>query len=363
MKVRAIIFCLLLIVSILGALSNMDMNVGAQTILVNDTPSHEDIPFPTDYEFEVKAGNYSVIGVRPEIGDDFDLEINTDTSYTTPIDSSTTVGDAVDFVVLDKDAWNSPPNRGARITSGLGGYGIEMENEIDSHPVFDTWSGEMDKTLGNPVLDVGAPGSWDDTFAYFPSIFYDGSIYHMWYSGFDGSNVRIGYANSTDGLTWKKYTGNPVLHLGSPGSWEDFNVHYPMVLYNGTTYQMWYSGFDDWNYRIGYATSPDGLTWTKYGGNPVMDMGAIGSWEDTYVAQASVIYEGATYHMWYSGLDSFGEGRTGYATSSDGISWSKYAGNPVLDLGSPGSWDDNRAYTPNVIFDGSLYHMWYSGHD
>jgi predicted GH43/DUF377 family glycosyl hydrolase len=343
----------------------LDFNerTSGQVPLEDDTPVLDDTPFSSDYGCGVLPGEFAVVGVRSEIGDDYDLEVYTDTTYTTLIDSSNTVGDAVDFVVLDKDAWTSPPDRGVKVTSGSSDYVIEMENQMESHPVFDSWSGSMNRSAGNPVLDLGPSGSFDDEFAYFPCVIDDGSIYHMWYSGFDGSNVRIGYANSTDGINWTKYSGNPIFDLGAPGSWEDYHVHYPMVLWNGTGYEMWYSGFTGTNYRIGYATSPDGLSWTKYGGNPVVPLGGVGSFDEQYAGQASVLLEGGTYHMWYSGIDSGGEGRTGYATSPDGVSWTKYPGNPVLDLGPPGSWDDFRAYVPSVVFNGTKYFMMYSGND
>jgi predicted GH43/DUF377 family glycosyl hydrolase len=354
----------------------LDFNerTSGQVPLEDDTPVLDDTPFSSDYGCEVLPGEFAVVGVRSEIGDDYDIEVYTDTTYTTLIDSSNTVGDAVDFVVMDKDVWTSPPDRGVKVTSGSSDYIIEMENQIEKHPVFDSWSGSMDEIPGNPVMDVGPPGSFDEVYAYFPCVLDDGSIYHMWYSGFDGSNTKIGYANSTDGIIWTKYSGNPVLDLGLPGSWDDIHVHYPMVIWNGTGYEMWYSGNDGTNYRVGYATSPDGLNWNKYNdpsttlppyseSDPVIDNGGAGSFDQIYAGQASVILEVGTYHMWYSGVDFSGEGRTGYATSPDGVSWTKYPGNPVLDLGPPGSWDDFRAYVPSVVYNGTKYFMMYSGND
>ena len=32
--------------------------------------------------------------------------------------------------------------------------------------------------------------------------------------------------------------------------------------------------------RIGHATSPDGITWTKDTNNPVLDVGPDGNWDD-----------------------------------------------------------------------------------
>ena len=43
--------------------------------------------------------------------------------------------------------------------------------------------------------------------------------------------------------------------------------------------------------------------------------------------------------------------------------WTKYAGNPVLDVGPAGSWDSYEVLKPNILFDGNEYKMWYSGYD
>jgi hypothetical protein len=73
-----------------------------------------------------------------------------------------------------------------------------------------------------------------------------------------------------------------------------------------------------------------------------------------------VIADGLTYHMWYVGttLGHLWGGHIGYAYSGDGIHWHEFDGNPVLVL--PG---DNPVYASPVIFDGSTYHMWYSHWD
>lgn len=228
-----------------------------------------------------------------------------------------------------------------------------------------TWT----KYVSNPVLDAGAQGTWDQSGPGSPSIVFDSTTHHMWYDATDNSNnIRIGYATSPDRVTWTKYGANPVLDIGSPGEWDDEGVFNPMVIFDSTTYHMWYGGWDSLNVRIGYATSPDGITWTKYGGNPILDLGSSASWDDAAISQPYVIFDGTTYHMWYGGGDSINVGTpfsnggsTGYATSPDGINWAKFANNPVLTVGTSGSWDAYSASIPDVIYDGSTYHMWYSG--
>ena len=217
----------------------------------------------------------------------------------------------------------------------------------------------------NPVLDVGSPGSWDDEEVLLASVLFDGSIYHMWYSGFDGIKLRIGYATSTDGVNWTKDTLNPVLDVGSPGTWDDEDVVGCYVLFDGTIFHMWYSGNDGSFYRIGYATSPNGVSWTKDTLNPILDVGDAWGWDRLRVQHPRVVTDGTTYHMWYSGGVNF-DSRIGHATSPDGVSWTKDTHiNYVLNWGNIGSWDDDGVATPFVVFDSSIssYKMWYTGDD
>jgi hypothetical protein len=349
MKVRAIILTILISYTIIAAMYLISLQSEGQTVLVNDIPIEESAPVPDEYQFTVMEENYTVIGIRPETGDDFDLEIFTDTTFTTLIESSTAGGDVVDFVVLERDLWTSPPNRGARVTSGTTTYVIEMENEIDNYTIMDTWSGSIDFSPGNPVITT-SPTGWDERYVTHPSVIYDGEIYHMWYSGRDNANhYRIGYANSSDGVTWEKYLGNPILDIG-PGAWEDDTVTHPSVIYDGNTYHMWYSGYDGFNYQIGYANSSNGITWNKYAMNPVLDLGGPTTWEDTHVFGCSVLFDGVKFHMWYTGYDGSNY-RIGYANSSEGITWDRYAGNPVFNIGTFGSWDDYHVSAPTIIYD------------
>jgi hypothetical protein len=55
---------------------------------------------------------------------------------------------------------------------------------------------------------------------------------------------------------WEKHSNNPVLDVGTIGTWDSDSIHYaPTVLFDGTEYQMWYTGSDGSKIRIGYATS------------------------------------------------------------------------------------------------------------
>lgn len=171
---------------------------------------------------------------------------------------------------------------------------------------------------------------------------------------------------SDGGSTWAcGNSGSPVLTRGAPGAWDDTRVEFATVLEESPgDYKMWYSGRNStaaWG--IGYATSSDGMSWTKYAGNPVLTGGTGGAWDSLRAMEPTVINVGGTYHMWYTGEKVFPYSSIGHATASNPEGpWTKDAGNPVF-TGSAGTWDANEVYAPTVIPNGGAYEMFYSGNN
>jgi predicted GH43/DUF377 family glycosyl hydrolase len=250
------------------------------------------------------------------------------------------------------------------------------------------------KYEGNPVVE-GTSGTWDANWVSQPSVLYVDDEYKMWYAASDASPAdpyRIGYATSPDGINWTKYDdpntpdppfdkSGPVLE-GDSGAWDWRGVFGANVVLDGNVYKMWYQGSNSLYNRIGYATSPDGVSWTKYDdpstpdppfdkSDPVLDR-ADGEWEHYQVTQPTVLFDGTEYKMWYMGVGYEWIHRIGYATSPDGINWTKYddpstpdppfaESDPVLWEGEDGEWDDMSVLVPSVLFDGTMYRMWYAG--
>lgn len=244
-----------------------------------------------------------------------------------------------------------------------GGPYTTIEVRLRTSPDGVTWS------TPTTVLTPGAPGQWDDAGVYVDSVMFDGGVFKMWYTGrqtVPSTKNAIGYATSPDGITWTKDAGNPIL-TSTPSSWDAQFVREASVVKVGSTYHMWYAGTNAWPaFRIGYATSPDGIVWTKHPANPVLLPGAPGSWEDATVYNPQVVHYNGYFHMWYSAGDgpSNNEWVLGYAAScdADGVNWVKEPANPVLGLGVAPAWDCGDSVDYNdVILDGGTWKMWYSG--
>jgi predicted GH43/DUF377 family glycosyl hydrolase len=156
---------------------------------------------------------------------------------------------------------------------------------------------------------------------------------------------------------------NPVMTPEAEGDWEADSYVSLAAIHDGTQFRMWYGGCDSGGFcQIGMATSPDGSVWTRYSENPVYGTGPVGSFDYGGAIPGTVIRRGGLYHMWYSATEEptfFATGTIGYATSSDGVSWVRHS-LPVLEPG-PLQWESYIVYGPGVIFDGASYHMWYTG--
>lgn len=90
----------------------------------------------------------------------------------------------------------------------------------------------------------------------------------------DYGPISLATANSPEG-PWTIWDGNPVLSAGSPGAWDDGGYSESKVTYWDGLFHIFYGGAKEYQPRIltresiGYATSPDGFHFTRYGGNPV----------------------------------------------------------------------------------------------
>jgi predicted GH43/DUF377 family glycosyl hydrolase len=257
---------------------------------------------------------------------------------------------------------------------------IIVRGDDPIHPLTGTivkgWGGPpvWAKDAHNPVLSGGTAGAWNRELLS-PCVLFnsDSSRYEMWFSVSTGTSsdwapLSVGFASSKDGITWTMYPASVL--SPTPDTWDAYSVETPWVIREGGQYKMWYTSYlsiSPWLGYIGYATSPDGILWTKYSGNPVMGPGTA-AWENDGPYSCAVMPSPGGYQMWYGAYplmtySGIGGGPSiGYATSLDGIAWQPdTVHNPVLQQGGPGQWDSGYVCIPRVRQVGSTYYMWYEG--
>ena len=254
--------------------------------------------------------------------------------------------------------------------------------------------------LASPASTVPDNDNVDD-----PAVVKVASAYVMYYSGTaeDGSGPAIFRATSPDGVNWTKSDPNgagtapnpqPVLEASATaGAFDERGVFGPDVVHDpGDTsapYKMWYSGRGDVFTQIGYATSVDGITWTKVDaeptrpddGNttdpdtdpdpdpdldPVVRVGKAGAADSFAAQEPAVIRDNEVWHMWYTADDSTKK-RIAYATSQNGSTWSK--GGMVIgtDAAEDGATNPTNAnvregvFAPSVIKSGTSFRIYFGG--
>jgi hypothetical protein len=201
----------------------------------------------------------------------------------------------------------------------------------------------------------------------------------------------MGIAFSDDGIDWHPYKHNPVLHKGPEGSWDSECIGDHGFIRDGNLFKVWFCGINEpsagFNNEFGYAESEDGIQWKKLRQNPVLRQGEPGEWDGDWISAATVIklqdeelasgvYRGneGSYHMFYTGwpmsIESVpGLQRIGYAFSLDGINWVKYrAPNtesppyrhsaPVITWAPYGSYGSGGYHACSAVRVGDEVKMW-----
>lgn len=197
----------------------------------------------------------------------------------------------------------------------------------------------------NPVFSAGAPDAWDRKIRERGFIIFEDTIYKLWYTGFisdDESDTRyLGYATSTDGISWQRHAGNPIFKE----KWtEDM-----FVVRHDDRYYMYAEGVKDVAH---YLISKDGIHWEEQG-NLVILTTTGDTIPDPYGTPVIWI-ENNKWHLFYQRND---EG-IWLATSNDQKTWKNVQDEPVLKPG-PEKFDLGAVAADQVIKYKDRYYLYY----
>ena len=158
------------------------------------------------------------------------------------------------------------------------------------------------RKLPEPVLEPGPYMSWDEEGVADPDVNRVGPYFYLYYLGQDrATRQRIGMARSEDGVHWQKLISNPVLELGAPGAFDENGLGEPAVWQAHGFYWMLYTGRGAGEIRrLGLAQSTDGVHWMKL---PQVISGAS-AWDAKVICDPSVEpLDDSTVGVWFGGGD------------------------------------------------------------
>lgn len=172
----------------------------------------------------------------------------------------------------------------------------------------------------------------------------------------------IGLASSPDGNVWTKHSSGPALTKGAPGSWDAASVLGSRITMKDGLYYMFYTGNSGIGNEIGLAVSADGVHWEKSGGNPVIGQKAMGANTST-VGTVGVEFVGGVFYLVLKVTNAANEQTYNLLTSTDGVSWSFYEGNPILARGGSGAWNSMDIGGGVLRYVSGQFRLWYCGDD
>jgi predicted GH43/DUF377 family glycosyl hydrolase len=219
-----------------------------------------------------------------------------------------------------------------------------------------------------PLLELGAPGTFDEFGTYFTSVARKDGLVLAYYVGYTRCEsvpftIAIGAAVSDDGgETFRRLGRGPILPCTVD---EPFFLTVPKIRQFGGQWYLWYSAGKKWLagdgrpepvYQIRMATSTDALNWRKLG----RDIVAC-KLEDECQASPDVFYLDSRYHMLFCYRHSLnyrckeGGYRIGYASSDDLVNWVRDDSRAGIGISDAG-WDAEMVSFPHVFeLDGNHY--------
>lgn len=202
-------------------------------------------------------------------------------------------------------------------------------------------------TDGQVVFTAGDEDDWDAAIRERGWILKEGGTYRMWYTGYDGTREglkKLGLATSPDGVTWTRHAENPI--------YDDVWVEDMQVVKHDGQYLMFAEGEKG---QAELLTSPDGIDWTLVGDVDIRHTDGK-SVTDRPCGTPTAYFENGTWYLFYEKWDQ----GIWLATSSDLKTFTNVQEEPVLTLG-PEPHDELMIALNQIVKQGDTYYALYHG--
>ncbi len=190
-----------------------------------------------------------------------------------------------------------------------------------------------------------------------------GDIWWMWYTGQAHDKSYIGVAQSENGIDFRRVCAEPV--ITPEASFEGESVMNPCVLYENGVFRMWFSAGETYEPNVlCYAESTDGIRWKKSPLNPVLEKNELKEYEQNRIGGCQVIRHPALgYLIFYIGYRDINTACICAACSDNGVTgFRRCRLNPLISP-SEGEWDADSCYKPTALYDSGkdVWSVWYNG--
>ena len=216
----------------------------------------------------------------------------------------------------------------------------------------------------DPIITLAPDptSGWEDRLNRNCVLLIDG-VWKMWYTGQARGHSFLGYAESTDGIHFERKCSEPIMIPEFP--WEKESVMNPCVLYENGKYRMWYAAGETYEPNVlAYAESDDGINWKKSRINPILVADENNYYEKDRLGGCQVIKTpDMGYLCFYIGYEDIDTARICVAKSENGITcWERSPLNPIVSP-DKGAWDGDACYKPSAIWEEELgvWRVWYNG--
>ena len=208
----------------------------------------------------------------------------------------------------------------------------------------------------DPIIRAGEGGSLFQVLHNTGAVIFHDGQFHMFRNGYPAlpGNAVIGYATSPDGINWNFDEAEPVFSTDDVPYGGIMIFASSVIVQDDGTWVLYFLIWDtsDTPGAIGRATAPAPTGPWAADPAPIFLPGEPGTWDAELVTQPSVLPNetGDGYLMYYTGMDESRVERIGLATSSDGITWTRYddptttdplyaQSDPILEPSVTGEWD------------------------
>jgi hypothetical protein len=258
------------------------------------------------------------------------------------------------------------------------------------------------KLSGEPVFSGTGTDTWDRGIRERGYILWEDSLYKMWYTGYNYDiepTMHLGYATSPDGIRWTRYSGNPIFSdywtedvqlLRHEGKYYmvaegEEDIAHLLTSTDGIHWQrqgdldirkvngepigpgaygtptlwledgQWYLFYERGDMAVWLAGSTDTKVWTNIQDEPVIERGPEPHEKEGIALNQIIKYQGRYYGYYHGTPDKdWARWNSNVAMSEDLIHWTKYEGNPIVDVDA----QHGNYSSPILVWDGEVYRLY-----